>query len=204
LNKNKRLVKHTEMAQQNSITNIALLASGKGTNVQNFINYYRIHDRVKISLIVSDNPNAYVLKRANNENIPSIVIEKQKWKDENFVLSVFQQYNIGFIVLAGYLSLIPSYLIKAYHNKIINIHPALLPNYGGKGMYGMKVHETVIAAGETKSGISIHYVNEEYDKGTVIFQASCSIREEDTPESLAKKIHKLEYNNYPRVLEGLI
>jgi phosphoribosylglycinamide formyltransferase 1 len=192
------------MTQPNSITKIALLASGNGTNVQNFINYFRIHDTIKISLIVSDNPNAYVLKRAKNENIPSIVIEKQKWKDESYVLSVFHQHEIGFIVLAGYLSLIPSYLIKAYHNKIINIHPALLPKYGGKGMYGMKVHETVIEAGEPKSGISIHYVNEEYDKGTVIFQASCIIKEDDTPESLAKKIHKLEYDNYPRVLEGLI
>ena len=184
--------------------NIAIMASGNGSNAQNFINYFRVHLEINIALIISDNPKAHVLERAKNERVPAEIIEKKKWNDEIYVMDIFKKYNINFIVLAGYLSLIPPYLIKAYPNKIVNIHPALLPNYGGKGMYGLKVHEAVIAAGEVKSGISIHFVNEEYDKGGVVFQTSCYVSPNETPESLAKKIHKLEHEHYPRVVEGLL
>lgn len=197
-------VKLVLIMSENKKTKVALLASGSGTNVQNFINYYRVHSQIEIALVISNNPNAYVLKRIENERIPAVIIENKMWEDENYVLGIFKQYDIGLIVLAGYLALIPSYLIKAFPNKIINIHPALLPKYGGKGMYGMKVHEAVIANKEERSGISVHYVNEEYDKGTIIFQTSIYVSKNDSPESLAKKIQKLEYMHYPRVIEGLV
>ncbi|MBS4012706.1 MAG: phosphoribosylglycinamide formyltransferase [Bacteroidetes bacterium] len=192
------------MTTYNPKNRLALLASGNGTNVQNFINYFRIHYDITIALVVSDNPFAYALKRAEIAQIPHLVIDKNKWKDEEYVLGVFKEHGINFVVLAGYLSLIPPYFIKAYPKKIVNIHPALLPKYGGKGMYGMNVHKAVMASGDSKSGISIHYVNEEYDQGRVIFQAACKIFAEDTPESLEKKVRKLELLNYPRVVEGLM
>lgn len=192
------------MLLQNKQFRICLLASGRGTNVQNFINYFRHNPNIDVSLVISDNPNAYVLTRAKKENIPAIVIEKEEWSKKKHVLSILKQHKVDFIALAGFLSLVPTYLIEAYPERIVNIHPALLPNYGGKGMYGQKVHEAVLDAGEKTSGITIHFVNEEYDRGKIIFQEACDIWETDTPETLSEKIQMLEYKNYPSIVEKLI
>ncbi len=183
---------------------IAMLASDNGTNVANFIEYFKLHDIIEISLVISNNPDAYVLKRAANSKTPHLVIRKDEWNDRDHVMGLFKLSEIDFIVLAGYLLLIPEYLIEEYPNRIVNIHPALLPKYGGKGMYGAIVHQKVIAAGENKSGITIHVVSKDYDKGKILFQAKTKISDGETPETLATKIQKLEYEHYPRVVESLI
>ncbi len=183
---------------------IAIFASGNGTNAQNLIEYFRDHPDIHISLIISNKADAYVLKRASKEHVPFKVMTGNDWLENGEAAQVLQDYDIDFIVLAGYLRLLPSWLIQQYPGKIVNIHPALLPNYGGKGMYGDKVHKAVIASGDKQSGITIHYVNEEYDKGAIIFQAQCQMLPSETPESLAARIHELEYEHYPRVVEKLI
>ena len=160
-----------------------------------------ISPSVKVALIVCNNPGAGVLKIADKENIPALVIEKEKFFRGNAYADELKEKHIDFIVLAGFLWKIPSALIKAYPNRIINIHPALLPKYGGKGMYGNNVHAAVIAAGEKESGITIHYVDEHYDNGDIIFQAKCPVLPGDTPDSLAQRIHKLEHEHYPKVIE---
>lgn len=184
--------------------NIAIFASGSGTNAENLIRYFKHHDKINVALVVSNSAEAFVLKRAEKEGVPTVVMDKPFRTSEEKVLSVLQQFNISFIVLAGYLLLVPPWLIKQYPQRIINIHPALLPKYGGKGMYGDKVHEAVIAAGDEKSGITIHFVNEQYDKGNIIFQAECPVLPGDNPAGLAAKIHQLEYKHYPKVVENLI
>lgn len=183
---------------------VALFASGSGTNVENIVNYFKNHKTIEISLIISDNKQAYVLKRAEKLNILSQYFSRKSFSASENILSFLKEKNIDFIVLAGFLSLVPTYLIRAYPKKIINIHPALLPNYGGKGMYGDNVHKAVITNQEKESGISIHYVNEEYDKGELIFQKKCKIYSEDTPDSLAQKIHQLEYKYFPAIIEKSI
>jgi phosphoribosylglycinamide formyltransferase 1 len=183
---------------------VAIFASGSGTNAQNMIEYFRGHPIVEISLIVSNKPDAYVLKRAEKENVPHVLLSGKDWEENGLAAQVLKDHQIDFIVLAGYLRLLPSWLIKKYPGKIINIHPALLPKYGGKGMYGENVHRAVIASGDKHSGITIHQVNEEYDKGDIIFQAQCPVLPSDTPESLAARIHELEYEHYPKVLERLV
>ncbi|TVQ93871.1 MAG: phosphoribosylglycinamide formyltransferase [Bacteroidetes bacterium] len=184
--------------------NVAIFASGSGTNAQNMIEYFRNHDAIKISLIVSNNPDAFVLKRAEKEKMPKVILSGKDWEEKGKAAKVLQDHQIDFIVLAGYLRLLPSWLIRQYPGKIVNIHPALLPAYGGKGMYGEHVHRAVIASGDKQSGISIHLVNEEYDKGAIIFQARCPVLPSDTPETLAARIHELEYEHYPRVVEKVI
>ena len=184
--------------------NIVILASGTGTNAQNIINYFRHSAQIKVSLILSNNPKAGVLKIAQQENIPHYIIEKGKFFSSGFYIDLFHQYQINLIVLAGFLWKVPPRLVHAFPDKIINIHPALLPLYGGKGMYGQYVHEAVMKAREMQSGITIHYVNENYDEGNIIFQQSCDITEEDTPLSLAQKVHELEYEWYPKVIEELL
>ncbi len=184
--------------------NIAIFASGEGTNAQNIIDYFKTSDTIKIALIVSNKVNANVLNRAKQANIPSLVINRVDFYDNNITIEHLKSFNIDFIILAGFLWMIPEDLIKTYPNKIINIHPALLPNYGGKGMYGMKVHQAVIEAKEKESGISIHYVNEHYDEGKIISQHRCYVSENDTAETLAAKIHHLEYKFFPRVIEKVL
>ncbi len=184
--------------------NIAIFASGSGTNAENLIRYFKHHDKINVALVVSNSAEAFVLKRAEKEGVPTVVMDKPFRTSEEKVLAVLQQFNISFIVLAGYLLLVPPWLIKQYPQRIINIHPALLPKYGGKGMYGDKVHEAVIAAGDEKSGITIHYVNEHYDEGYILFQAECPVLPGDNPASLAAKIHQLEYKHFPEVVEDLI
>ena len=184
--------------------NVAIFASGSGTNAQNLIEYFKNHHAIKICLIVSNNPDAFVLKRAEKEKMPTVILTGKDWEENGKAAKVLQNHQIDFIVLAGYLRLLPSWLIRKFPGKIVNIHPALLPAYGGKGMYGEHVHRAVIASGDIHSGITIHKVNEEYDKGAIIFQARCPVLPSDTPETLAARIHELEYEHYPRVLEEVI
>jgi len=184
--------------------NVAIFASGAGSNAQKLIDYFRQHTQIKIALIVCNKPGAGVLTIAQNEKIPSLLIEKEQFFRGNAYVEELKQHNVDFIVLAGFLWKVPVQLVKAFPQRIINIHPALLPNYGGKGMYGRFVHEAVIAAKETESGISIHYVDELYDHGKIIFQANCTVDENDTPETLAKKIHLLEHLHYPAVISQVL
>lgn len=181
-----------------------MMASGSGTNVANFIEYFKLHDFIEIALVVSSDPDAQVLKRAAKTKIPHVVVRREQWADQDLVLGLFRQSHIDFVVLAGFLLLVPDYLLKEFPERIVNIHPALLPKFGGKGMYGMRVHEEVIRQGEYQTGITIHYVNERYDEGEIIFQAGFDIEPDDTPETIAEKVHQLEYKHYPRVVEELV
>jgi phosphoribosylglycinamide formyltransferase-1 len=184
--------------------NIAIFASGAGSNAQKIIDHFKNHTTIKIGLIVCNKEVAGVLSIAHKEHIDTLLIEKERFFKGDAFVPELKAKSIDFVVLAGFLWKIPVKLIQAYPNKIINIHPALLPKYGGKGMYGAFVHEAVITAKETESGITIHYVDELYDHGGVIFQATCVIDKIDTPETLAKKIHALEHLHYPRVVEEVV
>lgn len=183
---------------------IAIFASGAGSNAQKIITHFKGDEAVTVALVVCNKPGAGVLNIAAAENIPTLLIEKEQFFRGDHYLPVLKQYGIEFIVLAGFLWKIPGGLISAYPNKIVNIHPALLPKYGGKGMYGQFVHQAVIDAGDKESGISIHFVDELYDHGNIIFQARCPVMETDTPESLAAKIHALEHTHFPVVVSQVL
>ena len=183
--------------------NIVIFASGAGSNAQAIINYFRGNEKVNVALIVCNKPNAGVLNIAQNEEIDSILIDKKIIGDTKF-LEILKDYKTDLIVLAGYLWKIPDYLIQAYENKIVNIHPALLPKYGGKGMYGANVHNAVIENKETESGITIHLVNEEYDKGEILLQKKVEITSEDNPDTLGQKIHVLEHQWFAQTIEKLL
>jgi len=185
------------------MSNIAILASGSGSNAENIVNYFIDKQKVKIVLFATENPKAFVIERAKKLGVNSVIFSMDSFRNGDFI-NVLNSYKVDFIVLAGFLKLVPEYLINAYPDKIVNIHPALLPKYGGKGMYGNKVHEAVIANNEAESGITIHYVNNSYDEGGIIFQAKCSIDKNDTPETLAQKVHKLEYEHYPKIIESIL
>lgn len=182
-------------------TRLAVFASGSGSNAENLIRYFQGHPDIRIALVVSNRQDAFVLKRAERLNTPAVVITPTQWRQESFIKKLFSENQIDGIVLAGYLLLLPEYFIKMYPEKILNIHPALLPEFGGKGMYGMRVHYAVIDSGAGKSGITIHVVNEAYDRGKIIFQKSLKVRQGETPESLSKRIQKLEHRYYPVVVE---
>jgi formyltetrahydrofolate-dependent phosphoribosylglycinamide formyltransferase len=186
------------------VINIAIFASGAGSNAAQIIRHFAGSKKVTVSLIVCNKPGAGVLAIAQNNGIPTLLIEKDRFFNADNYLPELRKYHIDLLVLAGFLWKVPDPLINAYPKKILNIHPALLPKYGGKGMYGDKVHEAVISAGETESGISIHYVDELYDHGQVIFQAKCKVDISDNAASLAKKIHALEHEHYPKVIATLI
>lgn len=183
---------------------IAIFASGAGTNAEKIIEHFTGHPRVKVALVVCNKPDAGVVNIAAHHQVPVLLIEKEPFFRGDAYVAALKQREIGFIVLAGFLWKVPAALIQAYPNRIINIHPALLPKYGGKGMYGRHVHEAVIAAGEKESGITIHYVNEHFDEGAPIFQATCVVEPGDTPESLAQKVHVLEHRHFPRVVEEVV
>lgn len=183
---------------------IAILASGNGTNAEAIIRYFLHHPQIETVLVLSNNENAYVLKRAQKYGIPTHTFSKQQFSSESSIVSQLQGYHVTHLVLAGFLLLIPPVLIHAFPDKIINIHPALLPLFGGKGMYGNRVHEAVKASGRTETGITIHLVNEHYDEGRVLFQASCPVNPDDTPEKIADAVHELEYANYAPVIEKWI
>lgn len=182
---------------------IAILASGSGSNAENINTWFSGSKLAKVSLILTDNPHAFVLERAQRMGIEALVFTPAELRS-GIVLATLQSKKIDFVVLAGFLKLIPVALVEAYRGKIINIHPALLPKFGGKRMYGDRVHKAVVDAGETESGITIHYVNEHYDEGHIVFQAKCPVSIDDTPETVAQKVHALEYAHYPRVIEELI
>ncbi len=183
--------------------NIIIFASGAGSNAQKIIDYFRENEQVKIALIVCNNPKAGVLDIAAKENIPTLMITKNEFLQTGY-LDPIKSFHPDLIVLAGFLLKIPGVLIAAFPQKIINIHPALLPAHGGKGMYGNAVHTAVISSKEKVSGITIHYVDEIYDNGKVIFRESCEVTENDTAESLSNKIHKLEHEFYPKTIDLLL
>jgi phosphoribosylglycinamide formyltransferase-1 len=182
---------------------IAIFASGSGSNAENIMSFAKQSDFFEVALIISNKRDAFVLERAQKFDVKALFLEKNQLENAEFLLNLLNKMQINTIVLAGYLKLIPSFLIDAYPNRIINIHPALLPKYGGKGMYGHHVHEAVVANQETETGISIHYVNEKYDEGQIIFQATCKVDSNDTADDVASKIHELEMDNFPSVIENL-
>lgn len=184
--------------------NIAIFASGSGTNAKNIAEYFKTVKKIHVSLILSNRPDAFVLDRAKKLGIPSLVFTRKDFYESDSILDALRENEIDFIVLAGFLWFIPDNLLKAFPRRIINIHPALLPKYGGKGMYGEKVHQAVIRSGDKQTGITIHYVNDHYDEGEIIFQDLLDILPEDTAESIAQKVHSLEYKHFPRVIEEVI
>lgn len=183
---------------------LAIFASGTGSNAAKIISHFQGIEDIEVSLIVSNRPKAGVLTIAEQAGVPSMIIDRSFFYDSNQLVFELKQRSVDFIVLAGFLWLVPSYLIKAYPRKIVNIHPALLPKYGGKGMYGMHVHRAVKANNEQESGISIHFVNERFDEGAVIFQASCNIDPVDSPEVIREKVLTLEHKYFPPVVEDVI
>jgi phosphoribosylglycinamide formyltransferase-1 len=183
--------------------NLLILASGSGSNAENIANHFANHDSIHIRAIGANKSTAYVLERANKLNIESFVFTKSDLGDPSLA-EKWKEWDITHIILAGFLLKIPTWLIKSFPDKIINIHPALLPKYGGKGMFGHHVHKAVKNHGEIKTGITIHLVNENYDEGKIIFQAECPVLKGDTPDSIAKKVHALEYQHFPQIIEDYI
>jgi phosphoribosylglycinamide formyltransferase 1 len=183
---------------------IAIFASGKGSNAKKIIEHFKNHSTIKVKLVVCNKPDAGVLSIAHDYGIPTLLIEKEKFFRGNGYVDELKEQGINFIALAGFLWKIPQPIINEYRHRIINIHPALLPRYGGKGMYGSRVHEAVLAAKEYRSGITIHLVDEVYDNGDIIFQKECDVEDDDTPESLAQRVHELEHYYYPRVIEKML
>jgi phosphoribosylglycinamide formyltransferase-1 len=186
------------------MTNLAIFASGSGTNAENIARYFSGSERIRVSLVLSNRPDAYVLERASRLGIPVLVFSRGDLYETGKVMEVLEEHRIDFLVLAGFLWLVPSGLLEVYRGRVINIHPALLPRFGGKGMYGDRVHRAVIESGEKRTGITIHYVNERYDEGQVIFQESFEILPGDTPESIAERVHRLEYAHFPRVIQEVV
>ena len=184
------------------VKRIAIFASGSGSNAQKIIEYFADNKNIIVDSVWTNNPSAYVLERAKKCGIDSFIFSREEFKNTLFVVEKLKNRNINLIVLAGFLWLIPSNLIQNF--RIINIHPALLPKYGGKGMYGMNVHQAVVENKEIESGISIHFVNEKYDEGEIIFQAVCPVIPSDSPEDVAEKVHQLEYKHFPEVIEKVL
>ena len=185
----------------NKPVRLAVFLSGNGTNAEKIFSYFHNHPTVEVALVMSNNVNAFGLNRAAKFNIPTRIFDKHQFRESEEVINWLKEERITHIVLAGFLWLIPSNLIAAFPHRIINIHPALLPKFGGKGMYGAKVHEAVKAAGEMQTGITIHEVDEKYDEGKTLFQATCKIDPSDTPLQIAEKVQQLEHAHYPEVIE---
>ncbi|MDR0896060.1 MAG: phosphoribosylglycinamide formyltransferase [Prevotellaceae bacterium] len=185
--------------------NIAILASGSGTNAENIIRYFQEkRSGSQVSLVITNRRQAMVRERAAGLSVPCLYFPKEEWSGGEAVLTTLRAHHIDWVILAGFLLRVPESILNAYPDQVINIHPALLPNYGGKGMYGDRVHAAVIAAHEKVSGITIHYVNAQYDEGAIIFQATCPVLPEDTPHTLAQRIHILEYTYFPQTIEKAI
>ncbi len=194
--------KNTNSIQE--MKNIAILASGSGSNAENIAKYFEESDYARVSFIIANNPEAYVLERAKKLGIEAAVVTKQQFMEADSIIAMLKERNIDFVVLAGFLLLVPQKLIQAYPGKIVNIHPALLPKHGGKGMYGDRVHKAVVECGDSESGITIHLIDEQYDKGTTFFQAKCPVLPTDTPDDVAAKVHALEYEHFPHVIEEIM
>ncbi len=184
--------------------NAAVFASGSGSNAENLIRFFEKRDDLCIALVVSNKPDALVLERAKRLGVPYQYVSPRAIREDDGLTELLKQYQIDVVILAGFLQLIPAYLIQLFPGRMVNIHPALLPKYGGKGMYGIHVHEAVVVAGERETGITIHEVNEHYDEGRVIFQASCAVLKTDSPEEVANRIHELEYKHFPQVVADWI
>ena len=183
---------------------IIIFASGSGSNAENIIKYFKTNNLAEVTHVLSNNPKAKVLDRANNHKVKALHFDRDSFYKSNDILHIIKDAAPDLIVLAGFLWKFPENMINEFPNQIINIHPALLPNYGGKGMYGMNVHKAVVSNKEKKSGITIHYVNKHYDEGGIIFQAETVLTEEDTPEDVAEKIHTLEHIHFPKVIENIL
>ncbi len=183
---------------------LAIFASGSGSNAENIVKYFLKNEEICIPVIISNKKDAYVHERAQKLGIPSFTFSKKEFEETDLVPDTLKSYEIDWIILAGFLLKVPENLLKTYPNRIINIHPALLPKFGGKGMYGSHVHEAVVAAREKESGITIHYVNENYDEGKTIFQATCEVLSSDTADDVAEKVHALEYEYFPKIIEQAI
>lgn len=186
------------------MSNVVLFASGSGSNVENIVNYFTEDKNVHISLVLCNNPKAFVLERARKMSIETVVFDRETFNTTDKIVNILADHKTDLIVLAGFLWLIPDNILKAYEGKIINIHPSLLPKYGGKGMFGDKVHRAVVENKETESGITIHYVNEHFDQGEVIYQAKCVVNPEDSPDDVANKVHALEYKYFPEIIEEVL
>jgi phosphoribosylglycinamide formyltransferase-1 len=184
--------------------NLAIFASGNGSNAINIIDYFKERENIVVKKIFCNKSEAPVINKAESKGISSFVFDKLQLEEDNLILTQLKALDIDYIILAGFLLKIPEYLVRHFENKIINIHPALLPKYGGKGMYGMHVHQAVVNNKESKTGISIHYVNENYDEGNIIFQAECEVLNTDTANDVAGKIHELEMKYFPRIIEQTI
>jgi len=183
---------------------IAIFVSGSGSNCENIIQYFTGNDLVNIALVLSNRADAYALKRAKKYHIPTTVMGKKDFNDEQKIMPLLEEYQIDFIVLAGFLLMIPDFLVRAYQRRMINLHPALLPKFGGKGMYGHHVHEAVKAAGETETGMTVHWVSDVCDGGEIIAQFKTAISPDDTPEDIADKEHILEMEHFPQVIEKIL
>jgi len=194
----------TTPSASQKLQGITIFASGAGSNASRIIDYFRNSTLTRVCLVICNKPGAGVISIAEKEGIPVLIIEKERFFKGDGYLPEIRQAGTNLIVLAGFLWKIPQALIDAYPRRIINIHPALLPKYGGRGMYGQYVHESVLNAGEMESGITIHYVDEHYDNGDIIFQTACPVLDTDSPESLANRIHQLEHLHYPLVIDDLI
>jgi phosphoribosylglycinamide formyltransferase-1 len=192
------------MVNSKSITQIAVFASGGGSNALKIIEYFKHSEVARVALVVSNKQNAGVLSIAAEHGIPTQIIDRQGFYETEELLDILKRFEINFVVLAGFLWLAPGYLVRAFSRKILNIHPALLPKFGGKGMYGHHVHEAVKATGETETGITVHFVNEHYDEGDFVFQASCPVALEDSPEDIARNVLVLEHRFFPQTIEKVI
>ncbi|MCC8132442.1 MAG: phosphoribosylglycinamide formyltransferase [Tannerellaceae bacterium] len=184
--------------------NIAIFASGSGTNAENIIRYFSDSETIKVAVVLSNNRHVKVHERVNNLGVPSFVFSREEFVAGTPIINKLAEFRVDFIILAGFMNKIAAPLLKAFPDKIINIHPALLPKHGGKGMFGMHVHNAVVAAGDRESGITIHYINENYDEGDIIFQATCPVLSTDTPDDVATKVHALEYAHYPKIIEKVV
>jgi phosphoribosylglycinamide formyltransferase 1 len=184
--------------------NIAVFASGSGSNAQNIAEYFKDDANVSVSLILTNNKHALVIERAKKLGVECIIFDRDDFYNSQRIIVALNQRSIDLVVLAGFLWLVPVSLVEAFKGKIVNIHPALLPKYGGKGMYGQHVHQAVVANRESESGITIHFVNEHYDEGNIILQVKCCVDENDTADDVANKVHQLEYEHYPRAIAGLL
>ena len=190
--------------KRTTVKKIAILASGSGSNAENIANYFKGSDYAEVSFIIANNPDAYVIERAKRLDIEYAVVTKTQFMEADSIIDMLKERDIDFVVLAGFLLLVPAKLIQAYPGRIVNIHPALLPKHGGKGMYGDRVHKAVVESGDTESGITIHLIDEQYDKGTTFFQAKCPVLPTDTPDDVATKVHALEYEHFPHVIEEIL
>lgn len=183
---------------------IIIFASGSGTNAENIIKYFKNSEKAEVEAVFSNKRGAKVLKRAHDLNVRALYFDRDALYNSNEILNLLKDMKPDLIVLAGFLWIFPDNILKDFHNKVINLHPALLPKYGGKGMYGMNVHRAVVEKKEAETGISIHYVNEKYDEGEIIFQATTPVEPNDSAEDIAEKIHQLEYEHFPKVIENLL